>query len=227
MHALLRSLRPGTAVNLARVFGAKSASLPKFFTSLAVVTTLAAVSAVAAQADAGAPPWGPAPPNFNLQVILRPVAGATDSGFGLVKFRQPKDAEKIVYLDVWGRDLAPNHSYSLQRAVDTNVNGDCTGTNWLTLGQGLVPRAITTDEMGTGRAELFRNLASIPLGTQFDIHFRVMEARRSEEHTSELQSQSNLVCRLLLVKKKTTAATTSSTLGAPKDRKSTRLNSSH
>src|SRR2546430_8374798 len=30
------------------------------------------------------------------------------------------------------------------------------------------------------------------------------EAGRSEEHTSELQSQSNLVCRLLLEKKKTT-----------------------
>src|SRR2546430_3955589 len=30
-------------------------------------------------------------------------------------------------------------------------------------------------------------------------------AGRSEEHTSELQSQSNLVCRLLLEKKKTTA----------------------
>src|SRR3989475_3858926 len=30
---------------------------------------------------------------------------------------------------------------------------------------------------------------------------------RSEEHTSELQSQSNLVCRLLLEKKKTTAST--------------------
>src|SRR2546430_9603080 len=29
--------------------------------------------------------------------------------------------------------------------------------------------------------------------------------RRSEEHTSELQSQSNLVCRLLLEKKKTQA----------------------
>src|SRR2546427_2428698 len=37
---------------------------------------------------------------------------------------------------------------------------------------------------------------------------------RSEEHTSELQSQSNLVCRLLLEKKK-------------KDRRSTRLDSSH
>src|SRR5205085_11672385 len=32
---------------------------------------------------------------------------------------------------------------------------------------------------------------------------RLMEALRSEEHTSELQSQSNLVCRLLLEKKKT------------------------
>src|SRR2546430_6740158 len=29
------------------------------------------------------------------------------------------------------------------------------------------------------------------------------EGQRSEEHTSELQSQSNLVCRLLLEKKKT------------------------
>src|SRR5688572_31449514 len=33
---------------------------------------------------------------------------------------------------------------------------------------------------------------------------------RSEEHTSELQSQSNLVCRLLLEKKKSTNAQTSS-----------------
>src|SRR2546430_3043839 len=31
--------------------------------------------------------------------------------------------------------------------------------------------------------------------------------RRSEEHTSELQSQSNLVCRLLLEKKKKTSRT--------------------
>src|SRR5438270_13484039 len=33
---------------------------------------------------------------------------------------------------------------------------------------------------------------------------RRRRAHRSEEHTSELQSQSNLVCRLLLEKKKTT-----------------------
>src|SRR2546430_8942038 len=35
----------------------------------------------------------------------------------------------------------------------------------------------------------------------------VLEQDRSEEHTSELQSQSNLVCRLLLEKKNTQHAT--------------------
>src|SRR2546427_5379172 len=39
-----------------------------------------------------------------------------------------------------------------------------------------------------------------PLGTGPDEVFR--RGSRSEEHTSELQSQSNLVCRLLLEKKK-------------------------
>src|SRR2546427_6791932 len=35
-----------------------------------------------------------------------------------------------------------------------------------------------------------------------DVHYRgAQRAVRSEEHTSELQSQSNLVCRLLLEKK--------------------------
>src|SRR2546430_7236877 len=38
---------------------------------------------------------------------------------------------------------------------------------------------------------------------------------RSEEHTSELQSQSNLVCRLLLEKKKNTHRNTKCLLAAP------------
>src|SRR2546426_3819666 len=36
-----------------------------------------------------------------------------------------------------------------------------------------------------------------------DVHHRLGELERSEEHTSELQSPCNLVCRLLLEKKKT------------------------
>src|SRR2546430_11992067 len=40
---------------------------------------------------------------------------------------------------------------------------------------------------------------------------RVADRDRSEEHTSELQSQSNLVCRLLLEKKKTSTLQTRGT----------------
>src|SRR2546427_4602471 len=41
-----------------------------------------------------------------------------------------------------------------------------------------------------------------------DTKARYPSRRRSEEHTSELQSQSNLVCRLLLEKKNTTLSKT-------------------
>src|SRR2546427_2097651 len=41
------------------------------------------------------------------------------------------------------------------------------------------------------------------LGQDLPIARRGILTTRSEEHTSELQSQSNLVCRLLLEKKKT------------------------
>src|SRR5688572_32885162 len=64
---------------------------------------------------------------------------------------------------------------------------------------------------------LFRSpLAPSPLGPEHLEHLTFSRSRclddaraagrlsgRSEEHTSELQSQSNLVCRLLLEKKKT------------------------
>src|SRR5690606_41880594 len=49
---------------------------------------------------------------------------------------------------------------------------------------------------------LFRaNTANIPLQSAFVRECRNNDAR-SEEHTSELQSRENLVCRLLLEKKK-------------------------
>ena len=117
--------------------------------------------------------WGPETPNFNLEVVLR------GQGFGLVKFRQPNDGEAIIYLDTWVRDLAPNTDYVLQRAVDTEVDGNCVSTSWLTLGKGLAPQAITTDDRGVGRGALFRSVAAFPVGSQFDIHFRVIDQATS------------------------------------------------
>src|SRR3954469_16892364 len=105
---------------------------------LALFAVLTAVTAAVAQARSAGPSWGPATPHFNLEAVLRPVTGGPDSAFGLAKFRQPKDADTIVDLDVWVRDLAPGHSYYLQRATDTTVNDACVGTNWLKLGQGPV-----------------------------------------------------------------------------------------
>src|SRR3989440_8242577 len=60
-------------------------------------------------------------------------------------------------------------------------------------------------------------VATIPVGDA-PIGVAVAPDARSEEHTSELQSRSDLVCRLLLEKKKKHCRT---------DRKSTRLNSRH
>src|SRR6266478_8949493 len=49
---------------------------------------------------------------------------------------------------------------------------------------------------------LFRSSPSEPLAQNAVPCCGSRSCRRSEEHTSELQSQSNLVCRLLLEKKK-------------------------
>src|SRR5437867_10610572 len=52
-------------------------------------------------------------------------------------------------------------------------------------------------------ASATRNFAAQPWATAYDMSYRVRLAlRRSEEHTSELQSPYDLVCRLLLEKKK-------------------------
>jgi hypothetical protein len=146
---------------------------------LAVFAALTVVAAPAAWAQSVGPTASLAPWERNFVAFLLPVAGGPASGLGLVVFRQPQDADKIVYLDVWVLNLAPNHSYYLQRATDSTVDDDCTGTNWLTLGQGLVPQAITTNERGFGRASLFRDLAAVPVGTRLDIHFRVIDAATS------------------------------------------------
>jgi hypothetical protein len=114
------------------------------------------------------PPWGPETPNFNLEVILR------GDGFGLVNFRQPNDANKIINLDTRLLGMEPNTAYLLQRAVDTNLDGICSSTSWLTLGKGLTPQAITTDDRGAGEEELFRDLSTFSVGATFDIHFRVI-----------------------------------------------------
>src|SRR2546427_7085102 len=53
----------------------------------------------------------------------------------------------------------------------------------------------------------FNDISGVPASGNAWLTDTVLRRERSEEHTSELQSQSNLVCRLLLEKKKKNRAT--------------------
>jgi hypothetical protein len=134
----------------------------RLLTLFALLATLAATAAAAgAQAD----------PGRNLEAVLRPAAETPDRGFGLIKFRQPKDESTIIDLDVWVRDLLPDHTYTVQRATDTTLNDVCTGANWTMPPLG----SITTDEQGAGRAALTRPLPATLIGSELDIHFRLVD----------------------------------------------------
>jgi len=111
-------------------------------------------------------------PHYNLNVFLQ---SGEKWSFGFLRFRQYENETQLIHLDTWVHDLEPNTNYLLQRAVDTMLDGNCTGTAWLTLGKGLEAQAITTDNHGNGRAELFRSVATIPVGTTFDIHFQIIK----------------------------------------------------
>src|SRR2546427_5732436 len=60
---------------------------------------------------------------------------------------------------------------------------------------------LRTDE-GDDRSGRRRRALRGPAGRRQEVWPHGRQGARSEEHTSELQSQSNLVCRLLLEKKK-------------------------
>jgi hypothetical protein len=112
------------------------------------------------------------PDPYNLDVTLN---GAGNSK-GDIKFRQDPDPVKIVTLNTKVKHLQANHEYLLQRAVDQTIDGNCTGTAWLTLGLGLTPQSISTNGGGNGHEELWRDLSAIPSGTVFNINFRVIDA---------------------------------------------------
>ncbi len=103
-------------------------------------------------------------PHNNLNINF---AGSKATICVYVEFRQKTDMAKFIHLDTWKHRLESNTNYILQRAVDTNIDGCCTGTDWLTLGKGLIPQSIMTDESGDGYAELYRSVAALALGSTF------------------------------------------------------------
>src|SRR5438046_5132641 len=87
------------------------------------------------------------------------------------------------------------HSFPTRRSSDLTVRSD-------TLSTSAISASVRPPKKRNSTTWLCRS-------SSFD---KVVSAssRRSEEHTSELQSLTNLVCRLLLEKKKTRTSTTRS-----------------
>jgi hypothetical protein len=139
--------------------------LLKFAGYILLVTTMAFISCKKDNQDQVKDP-------FNLDVTLKGPGTIN----GSITFRQDPDTARIITLDTKLEQLQPNHEYLLQRAVDTQIDGNCTSTVWLTLGKGLTLRSIFTNPYGKGSEELWRDVSMIPAGTVFDIHFQVVDA---------------------------------------------------
>src|SRR6478736_3596059 len=95
------------------------------------------------------------------------------------------------------RALWDTEAATFDEAPDHGLRDDRVREVWRTLLLGVLPPApARIADLGCGTGTLSLLLA--------DAGFTVdgVDLSRSEEHTSELQSQSNLVCRLLLEKKK-------------------------
>src|SRR5690606_13013703 len=113
----------------------------------------------------------------------------------------PEEEEvKKVVTDLFGA-FHKQDSVALRNLTHTTVTMQSIGDN-----------AEGKTQLSTSSFENFlRSIVSIPSTTKFEeklhgfeihINGQLAQVTRSEEHTSELQSRENLVCRLLLEKKK-------------------------
>jgi hypothetical protein len=126
--------------------------------------------------------WVNGIPPQNLNVVLKDEDKQSQpfkSPIGFVKFRQD-NSDHIINLSTWVYNLKPRHVYQLQRAVNPITDPDCTSTAWLTLGKGLVVQSIHTNAFGFGQEDLFRNISAIASGTQFRIHFQIIDSVTNE-----------------------------------------------
>ena len=112
---------------------------------------------------------------FNLNVTLVDASNSESKSFGYIEFRQNPDTARIITLTTTLARLKPNHAYMLQRAVDPITSTACLSVSWLTLGLGLIPYSITTNNEGNAKTQLWRAVTSIARGTAFYIHFQVVD----------------------------------------------------
>src|SRR5688572_23260510 len=117
-----------------------------------------------------------------------------------VSVARPRPGERVLDVAAGSGDLAAALSRKTQPGGEvwiTDINGRMLerGRDRL-LDEGIAAPAVQCDAERLPFPSGYFDCVTVGFG------LRNMTRKRSEEHTSELQSQSNLVCRLLLEKKK-------------------------
>src|SRR5690606_41082780 len=91
------------------------------------------------------------------------------------------------------------HSFPTRRSSDLPRLKPCARASMVVIPLGLIPLPFRLAPPMNEESPLAR---SLPPAIHWMPNSAALSVLRSEEHTSELQSRENLVCRLLLVKKK-------------------------
>src|SRR5262249_57921376 len=109
------------------------------------------------------------------------------------------DASSFFLLNCY---VAPQDPPSFPTRRSSDLSSTCLATNSLRSTIAPYSRSAACGVMLTAHSRSRTRVRSVPTGADLT---RVRDRLwRSEEHTSELQSLTNLVCRLLLEKKKST-----------------------
>jgi hypothetical protein len=114
----------------------------------------------------------------NLQVLFQ------GRGWGRVQFRQPEDGVAKVFFITWVRELEPRTQYLLQQAVDSVIDGSCTGgsvpSDWVTIGANGKPQTIYTDPRGSAHLPLNQLMPRHLVGTTLESQLRIINASTGE-----------------------------------------------
>ena len=109
------------------------------------------------------------------------------------EWQEPETGVSAHIVRALAREWASKKTYLAAGGKGTTFGGACrsaTGTQWA--------RSMVCLMAMQGLGKPGVNFGNLQTGAPLNHHFYF----RSEEHTSELQSRTNLVCRLLLEKKK-------------------------
>lgn len=108
------------------------------------------------------------PFNYTIEMY-----GADDTR-GVIRFSHKPD-DDIIILNIYAHDLPADHRYHLQYAIDTDLNGQCAATNWVSAGDHTTEFDMEADRTGAIIEEYKIPASRMLNGSSFDIRFQLKD----------------------------------------------------